>query len=203
LYNNATSPPPGGSYEMLCWDSGSTGQIINCGLYKANAAGYLHSNYSNFTKTNVRYDYYSNVSGRQTSWDWNTPGDYQGWHTFSNHWSNPSVSSGKLWGSSTGGDPYAHSGNTWINTHQYPFVEVNMKQTQGNTATIFFVTETDGTWGSRNVNFDIIPDDQYHTYTVDMRENPDWKGVVTEYRLDPTTSSGSDMAVDSFTPLTE
>ena len=81
--------------------------------------------------------------------------------------------------------------------------QVNMKQTQGSSATIFFITETDGTWGSRNVNFNIIPDGQYHTYTVDMRENPDWKGVVTQYRLDPTTSSGSDMAVDSFTPLTE
>jgi len=61
LYNNCKSPSSDkANYEMLCWNNGSTGSIINCKIYKSEAANYIHDNFSNFTKTNNKLDSYVN-----------------------------------------------------------------------------------------------------------------------------------------------
>ena len=61
LYNNCKKPSSEkASYEMLCWNDGSTGSIVNCKIYKANAVDYIHSNYANFIKTDNKLDSYAN-----------------------------------------------------------------------------------------------------------------------------------------------
>jgi len=68
LYNNCKKPSSEkASYEMLCWNDGSTGAIVNCKIYKANAVDYIHSNYSNFTKTDNKLDFYANFIKKATS----------------------------------------------------------------------------------------------------------------------------------------
>jgi hypothetical protein len=73
-----------------------------------------------------------------------------------------------------------------------------MKQTAGNNAQLFFLRETDGTWNEdKSVVFPVNADNQFHEYVVDMRAAcPDYKGVITQIRLDPTDVSGSSMAID-------
>ncbi len=55
LYNNCTSPSEEkASYEMLCWNNGSTGSITNCRIYKSKAVNYIHNDFSNFTQKDNR-----------------------------------------------------------------------------------------------------------------------------------------------------
>lgn len=52
LYNNCTSPSSEkAAYEMLCWNSGSTGTITHCRIYKSKAVDYIHPDFCNFTRT--------------------------------------------------------------------------------------------------------------------------------------------------------
>ena len=52
LYNNCTSASSDkASYEMLCWDDGSTGTISNCRIFKKKAVGYIHENFRNFRQS--------------------------------------------------------------------------------------------------------------------------------------------------------
>lgn len=69
LYNNCTSPSSDkASYEMLCWNNGSTGSITNCRIYKSDAVDYIHDNYSNFTQTNNRLRSYIKIAELPLLW---------------------------------------------------------------------------------------------------------------------------------------
>ncbi len=198
FYNNALDAwDSGNAYEMKCHDSDNSGWLTNVGLYRSAAgSGWLSSRWQNFVQTDVREEYYSSVSGRASSWEFNDYTDLEGWNGF-NQWDSNTVSDGVLYGLSTGDDPYAHSSPTWVNVHEYRYLRLRMKQSAGSAGQVFFVTETDGVWNeAKSIVFDITADYEFHEYVIDMRECEAYKGVVTQVRLDPTMSGGSMMAID-------
>ncbi len=199
FYNNALDASNSdNAYELKCHHSDNSGSLTNIGLYRSAAAsGWISSRWQNFTKTNVRNSqYYSSVAGRASAWEFEQYMDLEGWDGF-NQWDDNTVSDGVLYGLSTGGDPYAHSSPTWINIHEYPFVKIRMKQSAGTAAQVFFITETDPAWTEdKSVVFSITPDYEFHEYVIDMRQCPKYKGVVTQFRLDPTMATSSMMAID-------
>ncbi len=206
FYNNARDPWNDEiNSEIQLGGSGHTGIIRNNGIYRGdpeinffNPSGDL----SGFTVQNNRTLEYSDVSQLPTWWDFDTPGDFEGWGGF-NQWNNAAVAGGSLTGQSGGVDPYVESPPTWVNTNLTPYAWIRMSQTQGTTAQLFYITETDPVWDAqKSVFFEINADGNMHDYFVDFGSLVDTSGVITQVRLDPTIVPGSDMAID-FIRLTD
>jgi hypothetical protein len=205
FWNNARNPLNSTENVELRGDVNSTGSFNNNGVYRgaANAIGTpgIYDNSALFagytggstTRTSVLY---SGVSGRPTAW--NFTNSVAGWGS-ANQWSGFAASGGALVGTSTGVDPYVVSATTWVNTRESRWVLVRMSQTAGAFAQVFFQTETDPTFtGDKTATFAIIPDGVMHDYIVDMSQSGKYRGVVTQWRLDPTDASGSAMAIYAF-----
>jgi len=203
FYNNCRNPNNSdNNYELKSHNSGCTGWVIGNGIYRGSATdagtpGYISSKWTGHIISDNRQLLYPSVSGRQKNWEFNTEADFEGWSDF-NQWSSPTVSGGSLNGVSSGNDPYVHSSDTWINTHEYRFIRTRMSVSAGNNAQIFFITETDGAWNQdKSMSFALNADGEQHEYVLDMRSLcPDYKGVITKIRLDPTDITGSDISVD-------
>jgi len=197
FYNNALNHDgrPATEVELLCWNADSNGVLSNNGIYARSGVPHMGANWENFTQTGNRLSAYSDVSTRATHWGFDTDGDLEGWHGF-DAWSTPAVSGGVLAGTSTG-NASTYSPDTWINTHEFPYALIRMKQTQGTTATLAFVTEVDSTWDSaKSVTFPIVADGNMRLYALDMRDlSTRWTGVVTGLRFYATDASGSNMEI--------
>lgn len=173
--------------------------IANNGIYRRSSSiNFLSpsSNWSGFAISGNRQLEYASVRGVEQPWyEFQTVGWLEGWNTF-NQWTSNTVSSGVLWGASTGVDPYGHTPGTFINTTQLPYVWVRMSQTAGTHAQIFYITDTDPAWdGAKSVTFPITADGVQRDYFVNL-DGASHKGVITKVRLDPTIVSGSNMAID-------
>jgi len=208
FYNNAvdasdsTYAAGGNAYELkLTEGTVASGTVQNCGLYRGPAATswyYLGSG-NNVTLLSLRQDYWSSYSGRLQNpvWNWNTNGNYEGWNTWHN-WKSRTVSGGWLNGTANGNDTYGHSPDIWVNTRQAsPYVRLRMRSTAGTVGQLFFITEADPTWnGAKSVGFTVNADGQWHDYVLDLRSSPDYTGIVTRLRLDPTAANGSQFNLD-------
>jgi len=202
FYNNCRNPwNSDANVEMKCSSVNNTGWVIGNGIYigaanYAGTPGYFSTRWDGHTIADNAESTYASVSGRQLAWEFNTPGNFEGWAGF-NQWS-PSVSGGTLNGTSSGTDPYGYSGATWANTHQYRAARIRMSVTAGAWAQLFFITETDSTWdGAKLLSFPITADGAQHEYVLNLRTLcPAYQGVVTQVRLDPTDANGANIAVD-------
>lgn len=205
FYNNAQDP---WNSEINSEIQGSfdnhTGIIRNNGIYRGSTnINFLapNSNWSGFNIAGNRQLEYSNVRTRDTWWDFNVAGDFDGWSGF-NQWTSAGVAGGALVGQSGGVDPYVHSPLTWYDTSDSTYVWIRMSQTAGNFGQVFYTTDTDPVWNAeKSVFFDITPDGQMRDYFVDLGSLTSTAGVITQLRLDPTLEAGSEMAID-FVRLT-
>jgi len=197
FYGNCVNPDrPEATGELLCWNAASNGTISNCGLYPRESVPYYTANWDNFSKTGNRESSYAAISGRPRSWPFDQTGDFEGWHTFSG-WDAQVVADGSLAGTSTTGQPSAYSPAAWINTHQFPWLAVKMSQTQGDTATLRFITEPDAVWDTaKSLDFPIQANGEMNVYVLNMRElSETWMTVVTGLELLPTNQTGSAMEI--------
>ena len=195
LYGNARNPWNSNiNSEIQGSYASHTGcQIINNGIYRNSPAiSYLSSgNWSGFTISGNREG--TNIQ-TNTSWNFNQDGNLDGWSGF-NDWTLPEAAVGKLQGIS-GVDPYVHSPPVFINPYLTPYVWIRMKQSAGNFAQLFYLTEKDKIWNeTKSHAFPIIADGQYHDYFINL-QTAGANTVVTQIRLDPTVESGSAMAID-------
>ncbi|MFC0538811.1 right-handed parallel beta-helix repeat-containing protein [Pelagicoccus mobilis] len=207
-YNNSLNPWVGhdADYEFKsAGGAASTGTITNTGIYRSvdDTSGWFSDSWDGFTVTNSRQLYYDDVVTRASTWEFETVGDFEGWHTF-NHLSGVSVANGLLSGTSNGNDSYLHTPSMFVDTNIYPKVRVRLSSTSGTAAQIFFVTETDASWdGAKLLTFPVVADGVMRDYVVDMRACADFKGVITGMRLDPTTVSGANISIDYFAAVME
>ena len=210
FWNNATdasdgtytSEGLGNSYEIKVSDGTAQNVTVRrCGIYRGPLTInhiYSGTSNSNVVFQNMRLSTWGAVSGRlaQPAWDW--PGsDVQGWNNW-NHWT-PQVGNGHLAGSSSGIDPFGHSPQLWANSLRATSkLKVRLRTTAGNYALLYFTTEHDAAWDIKKAVAiqPLITDGQWHDYTVDLRNSPDYKGVLTQIRLDPTDVSGAQFGVD-------
>ena len=185
-----------GAYDLLCYQATNTGTLTGNGVYRSGSTTYLSPNWGGFTQSGQRLAAFTSVSSLPKTWEFNTTNNAEGWSGY-NQWASIAVNGGCLRGTSTGADPYAHSSSTFTNRWEHPYLKVRMKNNTGTTAQVFFITETDSVWnGAKSLNFTINPNGVQNDYTIDLRTCAAFKGVVTKLRLDPTTASGSNMAID-------
>lgn len=205
FWNNCRNPKDSSQNNELRASSGNTGSFSNNGVYRgaANAFGTpaiyndtaRWTGYTGGTATRTGTPY-GGVSGRPQQWEFTS--SVEGWGA-AIQWSGFAATGGALVGTSTGVDPHAESAPTWVNTRERRWVRVRMSQTAGAFAQIFFKLETDATFTqSKSVFLPIIADGLMRDYVVDMGQCAAYQGVVTQWRLDPTDTPSSVMAIDAF-----
>lgn len=101
FYNNARDPWNSEiNSEIQGSSGGHTGIIRNNGIYRGDSSiNFLspNSDWSGFNITGNRELEYADVRSRETWWNFDSPGDFEGWGGF-NHWSNAAVVGGTLVG---------------------------------------------------------------------------------------------------------
>lgn len=80
------------------------------------------------------------------------------------------------------------TGLTVINPEIYKFIEIRMRvlKPQLGLATVFFRSEA-GSSSVTKIEFDLVDDEYFHTYLIDLREDRSWNsGMINSFRFDPT-----------------
>jgi hypothetical protein len=127
------------------------------------------------------------------AWEFEADGDTEGWRA-RNQLSALQAADGRLVTHSTGIDPYLSSSWLAIDANQYSTVQMNMKVSAGveGIAQLFFVTDGDGSYNeAKSLRFPIQTDGEFHTYSLDMSKVPGWRGIINQFRLDPTDTQAA------------
>jgi hypothetical protein len=128
-------------------------------------------------------------------WEFDIPNDSEGWATW-NQLQPFQIRNGSISSRSTGDDPYMGSPFMSIDAAEFSRIEIRMRNSAGNDAQIFFVTDVDPGWDEyKSKHLSITGDGAYHTYTVDMSGVESWKDRIQQIRLDPMTVPG-DFEID-------
>lgn len=212
FYNNGLDAAVtfgGNAYAIKATSGCNSGSSFsNLGFYASDVAwGWIYPDpvpASEITLSNIRENYYADVRNRPMAWTFNTAGDWEGWQNFSADWQNAAVVNGALEGvAGSGSDPYAQTPALFIDTFRHETLELVMRSNGGDTAQVFFITETDPFWdGTKTIAFSVNTDGNFHRYSLDMESLDSWSGVVTGLRVDPTMQAGAEFAIDSLTVST-
>ena len=108
-----------------------------------------------------------------------------------------------LKGKSQGGDfAIVTTKDININASQAEYLRIVYKATAETTKTkgqIFFTTEADQVWNEKkNINFNIVADNEYHEYLVDMTACSAWTGTVKRIRIDPIERGNCEYEIQKF-----
>jgi len=150
-----------------------------------------------FTACLVTLVFFNVLSAQQEnlySWDFNTPGNTEGWKP--THSLSPfTVNNGTLEATIIGSDPYMIGpGNLQIDASWCGYILIRMRNTHDAHAEFFWTTRTQPDFvAGYELSFTLIPDGEFHEYEVPIRTSDKWKGTVTRLRLDP--GEGSSRAV--------
>ena len=122
------------------------------------------------------------------AWDFNQDGDLEGWKA-QNQLNPLQTRNGNLVAKSTGDDPFMISPIISLNASAFSYVEIRMKVSTGNTADLYFITNSESGYDeTKVVHFPIISDGQFQTYILDMSKVKPWSGEITQIRFDPTNA---------------
>ena len=98
-------------------------------------------------------------------------------------------------GTATSTDPNLHIfSGVYVDADFYNYVEIRMKADAGSQILWFWRTDTSVSYVAETM--ETSGDGEWHTYLIDMSGEPDWTGILTANRLDPTHLSGTDFEVD-------
>ena len=124
---------------------------------------------------------------KETVYHWDFESNLDSWRDF-HHISIPKAKNGYLTFKTTGADPWIFSqASLHIDASLTPVITIRMR-VQGIriSGQIFFVTDQDNNWDeTKAVEFTLSQDDTFQTYHILMSRNPSWRGVITQFRLDP------------------
>ena len=101
------------------------------------------------------------------------------------------------------GDPALVASTPGLNAGEFPTLLLRMRiraaEVQTGSAQLFWSAQGSGTSESASVRFPIQVDGQFHDYTVDLTQNPRWRGRISMLRLDPADFKGAEIAIDRIT----
>ncbi len=162
----------------------STGDIIDC-YVDGDAA------------PNSRYNYRYIGDGIQTLvWDFDT--NQEGWALTNNL--TGAVNNGVLDMTVTNGDPFMHSPNGLnADAATYPYIHVRANNlTNATEGELFFITQNDNVWnGAKRISFPLQGSGAgFQDYIINLSQFAEWKGVITQVRLDPSIGNNGQFNID-------
>ncbi len=85
-----------------------------------------------------------------------------------------------------------------LDASQVREVKISLSASAGSTGRMYWSSdEKPGFEEGRSVPFAIQADGQVHEYCIDLSAHPEWRGTITQFRLDPMNTSG-EFALYSF-----
>lgn len=106
----------------------------------------------------------------------------------------PRVEGGALTAVTAGNDPAFFGPPVRLSASRYRRLRLRMRlqalERFEDVAQVFWATQTIGESEATSVRFPVVVDGQWREYTLNLGENPRWRGVVTRLRLDPCTRAG-------------
>jgi len=95
------------------------------------------------------------------------------------------------------GDPYMHSPLGMWDSSDTPKLYIRARYNSIYTSAQVFWREPQGSMsGAKSVTFTVIPDGQWHTYEVNLASDPDYTGMIWQYRFDPVPAGSAGHYVD-------
>lgn len=129
------------------------------------------------------------------AWDFNQNGDSEGWKA-QNQFDPLQISAGSLFTKSTGSDPFMVSSAIRLDASAFSHIEIRMKISAGNTADIYFITNSESRYDeSKVLHFPLSGVGQFQIYILDMSKVKKWSGEITQIRFDPTNAQ-ADIEID-------
>lgn len=135
-------------------------------------------------------------------WNFDTDDDPEDW-TVAYDLTEPLVSNGTMKLTSTGFDPYFHSPpiqvdatsvRTLVIRARFYFPPGTVPDGQ-----VFWIRTDDPNWTeSKSLHFPLPTDGQWAEIRRDLSTSPEWKGTVTQIRLDPGSGTGIEVEIDSI-----
>lgn len=135
----------------------------------------------------------------QFNFEFNTPGDFEGWNGAVNLFTPTGVAGGIMSGTTTGGDPYQVRSNLYMPATAAPRLIFRVRSSGGTTIQIFWGTSVAGGFAAaRSVTIPYTGNGQYQILSVDLSADPDWAGTITKLRFDWPQTSGLTCDLDYF-----
>ena len=131
---------------------------------------------------------------RQSDWQFNIDGDFEGWTP--NGYLKAEVKEGLLLGEATGPDPVIQGPGVQIEADRIQRLTIRMRSESDDHAQLFWSTATSSISEGNSLRFKVIGDGQFHDYVLDLPNSPQWRGLVTSLRFDPSSKSRTKFAVD-------
>lgn len=132
----------------------------------------------------------------KTRWTFDTVGELEGW--MPNSQIQARVEGGALIGKTTGGDPILSSPAVELEADAIGKIVIRMKSDRDDLGQLFWGTANSPQSEANSVRFKIIGDGQFHDYVLGVRDSRRWRGLITSLRLDPSTQSGVEFAIDEI-----
>ncbi len=131
----------------------------------------------------------------KTSWEFNIPGDKEGWQP------NPNIGNG--WSVEDDGifridpaeiDPWIESPALSISADNYNGIQINMaSNAPDGIGAIYFRTSESPTYSEdKKIDFPVENDGNFKDYLIPVSQNALWKGTITGIRVDPSNAGRSD-----------
>ncbi|UVI27525.1 COG1470 family protein [Paenibacillus spongiae] len=135
-------------------------------------------------------------------YEFNEDGNLEGWGEFHNGIEDLRVEDGALQLRATGEDPnWFAPASVGLQTSAEQKITFRMKATKGDSVAIYFDTDVSpGLAQFKRIVVPILPDGEYHEYSINPSLNSYWTGVVQTLRMDlePSGSYPADVSVDYF-----
>ncbi len=129
----------------------------------------------------------------RTAWEFNQPGDLEGWSASGGL--SVKVEGGMMIGRSSGSDPILQAA-IQLEAERFRTLVIRMKSDTADRSQVFWGTSLSGPSEATSLRFDVVGDSQFHEYKLDLAGQRTWRGIITSLRFDPTNKSGVEMAVD-------
>jgi hypothetical protein len=125
-------------------------------------------------------------AGAPLEWQFNKDGDSEGWEPSKGRFAEFAVKGGSLTAEVAHKDPYFVRGGNEFDASTHKYLILNVKnETNGKVIGVFWGTKDNpGFAGARTKNFNVEQSKAFKQYVVDMSEHKEWKGTITDLRLD-------------------
>ncbi len=134
--------------------------------------------------------------------DWTFDTGTEGWSEMMNT-SRAEVKDGCLSFQTVAGDPALVVTTPGLNAGEFPKLAIRMRiagpEGQKGCAQLFWSAAGSATSESASVRFALQVDGQFHDYTLDLTQNPRWRGRISMLRFDPTDFKGANVDIDRIT----
>jgi hypothetical protein len=133
------------------------------------------------------------------TWTFDTDGDTEGW-TSDNDLRSFDAVDGELRMVSTGDDPSFLSGEIVVPAaYDQLTIRMRAEDAEGQYAQVFWTTEDDPEWSeSKSTTFELRGVGEARDIVVDVGSIPGWQGVIRALRIDPLSSSGRTIEIDTI-----